>query len=66
MSSCKNCTKRNVTADYNCHSHCQAYIKEKLTRALAHKKAIRLKEEEKFHIEVLGKINRKYGNKQIW
>lgn len=25
-SPCKDCEKRLVTEDYNCHSHCEAYI----------------------------------------
>lgn len=26
---CKNCKDRKVTDDYNCHSHCEKYLKMK-------------------------------------
>ena len=29
---CKDCKDRNVTADYNCHTHCEKYIAFKAYR----------------------------------
>lgn len=65
MKACMGCTKRNVTADYNCHSHCRDYLEEKMTQKLRHIKAVKLADKEHFHMEVYKNINRKYGNKQI-
>ena len=31
---CRDCPNRKVTAEYNCHSHCQKYIKARLKRKL--------------------------------
>lgn len=41
---CKGCTERNVTPEYNCHSHCKEWIKARLKKELLRRKYMRDKE----------------------
>lgn len=54
----KDCPDRKVTADYNCHSHCEIYRKfnnrQKLIRAMR----FRLFEQTQARFEVKEKVNK--------
>lgn len=59
ISCCKGCTKRMVTPEYNCHMHCQEYIKERLKSELKHRRAMRHLDQKYFMYELKTNIRKK-------
>ena len=55
---CKGCTKRKVTADYNCHSHCKAYIKRRLLAEFKYRKANRMRDAVRFSYDEMENVRK--------
>ena len=57
-SCCKGCTERDVTPEYNCHMHCQRYIKERLKAQLSYKARMRHLNQKYFMHELKAKVKK--------
>lgn len=58
-SCCKDCPERNVTADYNCHMHCQRYIRKRVMAELRYRQAMRYLDQKHFMQDVKAVVRRK-------
>jgi hypothetical protein len=63
-SCCKDCPERIVTEDYNCHMHCQRYIKKRIKDELRYRKVMRYKDQNNFMYEMKSVIRKKEMQKQ--
>lgn len=64
ISCCKDCKDRKVTADYNCHSHCERYLAETIAHEKERRRIKTQKDKEKaVNSVVIEGYKRKRGKK---